>query len=125
MTRAAKAAVVGSAATALVASFLLSPLAVMHGPVLCPFRRLVGAPCPGCGLSRSFVFMAHGAPGDAFTMHPFGPAAWIACWLLVALFVAERLLGRELVRSTLRRLRVPLYTAASVWVAWAVVRLLG
>ncbi|MCA9490880.1 MAG: DUF2752 domain-containing protein [Myxococcales bacterium] len=42
-------------------------------PVLCGFRRLTGIPCPGCGLTRSFVYLAHGHPIDAFRMNVFGP----------------------------------------------------
>ncbi len=42
-------------------------------PVLCGWRRLTGWPCLGCGLTRSFAFMAHGRLADAFRMHPLGP----------------------------------------------------
>lgn len=42
-------------------------------PILCGFRRLTGIPCPGCGLTRSFVYLAHGHPIDAFRMNVFGP----------------------------------------------------
>jgi hypothetical protein len=42
-------------------------------PVVCGFRRLTGWPCPGCGLTRSFVFAAHGQIGAAFGAHLLGP----------------------------------------------------
>jgi len=42
-------------------------------PVLCSFRRLTGYGCPGCGMTRSMVFMAHGLVLDAFKMNPAGP----------------------------------------------------
>jgi hypothetical protein len=47
-------------------------------PVLCTFRRLTGWPCPGCGLTRSFVFMAHGHPIDALRMNLLGPPLFVA-----------------------------------------------
>jgi hypothetical protein len=66
--------------TSLVAAPLLSPQAVATGPVLCPFRRLTGLPCPGCGMTRSFVALAHGDVGASFSFHPLGP-------LMMAIFV--------------------------------------
>lgn len=42
-------------------------------PVVCSFRTLTGYGCPGCGLTRSFTFMAHGAIFQAFAMNPLGP----------------------------------------------------
>jgi hypothetical protein len=42
-------------------------------PIVCGFRRLTGWPCPGCGLTRSFVFAAHGRIGAAFQAHFLGP----------------------------------------------------
>lgn len=46
-------------------------------PVVCGFRRLTGVSCPGCGLTRSFVYAAHGHPLDAFRMNPFGPIGFL------------------------------------------------
>lgn len=42
-------------------------------PTLCGFRLLTGWPCPGCGLTRSFTFTAHGQLREAFAIHPLGP----------------------------------------------------
>lgn len=52
-------------------------------PVLCTFRRVTGFPCPGCGLTRSFVFLAHGHLVDAFRMNLFGPPAFV--WVVAQL----------------------------------------
>ncbi len=46
-------------------------------PTLCGFRMLTGTPCAGCGLTRSFAFMAHGAPLEAFRMHALGPPLFL------------------------------------------------
>ena len=80
-------------ATLLVASALL-PLpqnnAIAGMPSICVFHNLTGLPCPGCGLTRSWVSMAHGQFASAFVWHPLGPilftsalfytfwSAWIA-----------------------------------------------
>ena len=42
-------------------------------PELCTYRRMFGVGCPGCGLTRSFSFMAHGALVEAFRMNWMGP----------------------------------------------------
>ncbi len=42
-------------------------------PVLCGFRRITGMPCMGCGMTRSFTFMAHGQVRQAFEMNYIGP----------------------------------------------------
>lgn len=71
----------------LVAAMVLSPdaeavkLFGFDVPVLCSFRRLTGWPCPGCGLTRSFTFLAHGRFVEGFQMNWFGPPMFL---LLVA-----------------------------------------
>lgn len=47
-------------------------------PVLCSFRRLTGMNCPGCGLTRSFVFIGHGQIAEAFRLNPMGPLIYAA-----------------------------------------------
>ena len=86
----------------LVLSALLAPsseVVTLFGyevPVLCGFRRLFGVGCPGCGLTRSFAFMAR---GDVF-------AAWNMNWLGPILFAGfatqppyrAYVIGREVLR---------------------------
>jgi hypothetical protein len=47
-------------------------------PELCTFRRLTGWSCPGCGLTRSFVFLAHGQPVEAVRMNLLGLPLFVA-----------------------------------------------
>jgi hypothetical protein len=46
-------------------------------PPACAFRRLTGYPCPGCGMTRSFVSTAHGEIAAAFGYHPLGPILFL------------------------------------------------
>lgn len=46
-------------------------------PELCTIRRLFGVRCPGCGLTRSFVFMGHGEWLQALRMNWLGPVFWL------------------------------------------------
>ena len=47
--------------------FLGTPL-----PELCTFRRLTGAGCPGCGMTRCFIALGHGDLRSAWSYNPAG-----------------------------------------------------
>jgi hypothetical protein len=46
-------------------------------PPLCQMKMLTGLDCPGCGLTRSFIAIAHGQWREAFHFNPAGPL-WFA-----------------------------------------------
>jgi len=52
---------------------------------------MTGLMFPGCGLSRSFVFLSHGEVAGAFRFHAFGPLVYL---ILVASIVWMFLPGR-------------------------------
>ncbi len=52
---------------------------IAHLPTVCPFYRITGLPCPGCGLTRAFVCLGHGRWAEALHWHPIG-------WFVYALF---------------------------------------
>jgi hypothetical protein len=58
---------------------------------MCWFRELVHLDCPFCGMTRSFVALAHGDVAAAFRFHPAGPllftAMAVALVALVTVFV--------------------------------------
>jgi hypothetical protein len=51
-----------------------------HLPEVCAFKRVTGLPCPGCGLTRSWVAAVHGDLAASLAFHRLG-------WL-VLLYVA-------------------------------------
>ncbi len=108
---------------ALGAAFVLSPEHIEDGPVLCPFRRLTGLPCPGCGLTRAWVYLAHGWWRESLVAHPFGAVAMVATVGLVAAVVGARLRRRPPpdLDAVVRRPVVLAVVAA--WLAFSVVRL--
>jgi hypothetical protein len=78
------------ALAALAGSFILQPNASgglsvpiaftekqMALPEVCMSHRVLGISCPGCGLTRSFVCIAHGDPLAAFRWNPMGPVLFI------------------------------------------------
>lgn len=67
---------------AVALSFALPALKSRHVwvNVPCVFHAATGLPCLLCGMTRSFVFTAHGNLAAAFRMHMLGPPTFfIAC----------------------------------------------
>lgn len=91
---AASELVAGSGVVALGVAFAMSPDHIEDGPVICPFRRLTGLPCPGCGLTRSWVYGAHGWWKESFAAHPFGLLLVLAVVALTAAVVVARVRAR-------------------------------
>ncbi len=50
----------------------------------CLFKILTGLPCPFCGLTTSFGFMAEGAVQQAWQAHILGPVGYLATWGILA-----------------------------------------
>jgi hypothetical protein len=110
---------------ALCASAALEPSEVRAGPVVCPFRMVTGLPCPGCGMTRAWVLLAHGRPDAAMLANPFVllvmPAAVL--WVLVTL---SALVRRRPAPDPAKLMRsAALRTVACGWLAFAVVRLIA
>ena len=109
---------------ALGASFVLSPHGIEDGPVICPFRRLTGLPCPGCGLTRSWVYAAHGWWKESFLAHPFGLVAAAAVITMIVLTVRARVFRKAAPRGLDSLVRNPLVIGfVALWLGWAAVRL--
>lgn len=73
---------------ALVLSFALPALRSRHAwvDVPCIFNTATGLPCLLCGMTRSFVYTAHGDLTAAFRMHMLGPPVFfLACAAFVYL----------------------------------------
>lgn len=91
----------GGLLAVLLATVVLTPgplgvsLGSLELPATCSFRALTGIRCPGCGLTRSFVYMGHLQVMEAFRMHLAGPplyglAVWLAAVRVVRLARALR-----------------------------------
>lgn len=118
-------AVAAGGVVAMATAFALSPEHIEDGPVLCPFRALTGLPCPGCGLTRSWVYAAHGWWEQSFASHPFGMLL-VAAVLVLAVVVVVRRARRTPPPDLDRVLRHPLALGVlAVWLVYALVRLVG
>ncbi len=104
-------------------AFLLSPEHIEDGPVLCPFRALTGLPCPGCGLTRSWVYAAHGWWQESFAANPFGLLV-VAAVLVFAVVVVVRRVRRRPPPELDKALKHPVALGiGAVWLGYALVRL--
>ncbi|MDP8254401.1 MAG: DUF2752 domain-containing protein [Candidatus Alcyoniella australis] len=92
------------------------------GPPLCPFRHLTNLPCPGCGMTRAFVALAHGRIVEALgynllVLVLFPVAAWH--WNRLFWYFALGLDAPRLVPpSWLRPLGYVLLTTALIFAFW-------
>jgi hypothetical protein len=117
------AGLAAAGAAALAIAFAASPQRIASGPVMCPFRLATGLPCPGCGLTRSWVYIAHGDFGDAVRANPFGYLTMAAALALVAVALASLARGRPIPSmSPVVRSR-PFIAVLCGWLAFAAVRI--
>ena len=99
------AAILVVCAVGIALAFMLQPgpdLVSVLGweiPEMCGFKRLTGYPCPGCGMTRSWVYLAHGDVSTAFSMNVLGPILFLTAALQLPLR------GFRLTRGVIRRRR--------------------
>lgn len=66
-------------------------VATLLGKGVCYFRNITGIPCPGCGMTRSFLYILQGEFAKAWHMHPFA-YGWI---VLAVIFFVDRYVIRK------------------------------
>jgi hypothetical protein len=116
-------ALAAGSAAALTIAFAVNPATVDDGPVVCPFRLATGLPCPGCGLTRSWVYIAHGDVGDAVRANPFGYLT-MAMAAAVVVLVASAGFRRRPIPSLSPVVRSkPFLAVLGAWLVFAAVRI--
>ncbi len=91
-----RAGVVAGLFVAFVVALIAFPHTPVDGTVLCPFRRLTGLSCPGCGMTRACVSLAHGELRASLTMHPFAWLVVVGFFAVAARNAVEAAFGRRL-----------------------------
>ncbi|MDG2990304.1 DUF2752 domain-containing protein [Candidatus Synechococcus calcipolaris G9] len=93
------------------------------GVSFCPMLNLTGIPCPGCGMTRSFMAMVRGEVDQAISFHLFGPAL-LTTFLGLAIFLAIELYqGKKIARTPfhfLTKFRVWVYIFAIYFVYYGI-----
>jgi Protein of unknown function (DUF2752) len=109
---------------ALVTAFVVTPALSTSGPTVCPMHLITGLPCPGCGLTRSWVATAHGRISDAFSYNIFGPISFAAMFVFVVA-VGTLMIRKRPAAGVTRALRHPVVIAVVVvWVLYGVARVI-
>lgn len=67
---------------------------------LCAFKALTGVDCPGCGMTRAFLFLGHGRIAEATALHPLSvPAFLVVAGMAIVGLVRAARGGRERSRA--------------------------
>ena len=104
----------GAVAAALVLLSGLLPIALASAPKLCLFNHIAGIPCPFCGLTRSFLEIAHFSLIEAAKYHVLGIPLF-ATFLALPVFLIVR---PQIVIPISKP--IALIVASIVMFAWAV-----
>ncbi len=67
----------------------------------CPFKMMTGMPCPGCGITKSFVSIYEGNFEKSFHYHLFGIPILLISACMVVIFAAEIATQKELFHNFL------------------------
>jgi Protein of unknown function (DUF2752) len=81
---------------------VLVPILATPLPELCMFKRMTGMGCPGCGMTRSFISLAHGNLRMAWHYNPAGPLLFA----MLAFQIPFRLVQLARIRSGRTELRM-------------------
>lgn len=65
--------------------------ATLLGKGICYFKNITGIPCPGCGMTRSFLLILQGKFTEAWKIHPFA-YGWI---VFAIIFFVDRYVLRK------------------------------
>lgn len=80
-------------------------------PELCMSRRLMGVDCPGCGMTRSFISLAHGDVQSAWSYNPAG----VLLFAMMAFQVPYRGLQLWRIRQGKPELSLHFAAQAALW----------
>jgi hypothetical protein len=93
---------------------------IAHLPSVCLFHDLTGLPCPGCGLTRSFVCLAHGQFAQSLRYHPLGAALFAFMLATVVYAVVERVRPDWRLSPPAKFRRIAPFCALAIFlIAWA------
>lgn len=66
---------------------------------LCPFKMLTGFPCPGCGITKSLIFLYQGNLLKSISYHLFGPATFLFCIVTIVVLTTEVITRKKYFRN--------------------------
>ncbi|KQS46347.1 hypothetical protein ASG38_11085 [Flavobacterium sp. Leaf359] len=89
---------------------------------LCPFKMLTGFPCPGCGITKSLVYLYEGDLQKSLSYHLFGPFAFVFCIVVIIVLTLELKTQKEYFNSVFYSKKIA-YFLGAVLIVYHIVRL--
>jgi len=86
----------------------------------CAFRLLTHLPCPFCGMTTGFAWMAQGEVRAAANANLMAPAGFVATCVLALLGLFGVVTGRGWLPAALAHPRFPKWLLAAILAFWAV-----
>jgi hypothetical protein len=83
---------------------------------LCPFKMLTGFPCPGCGITKSLVYLYQGDLEKSLYYHVLGPFVVLFCITAVIVLSVELKTGKEYLGKWLYNRRLAYFLGAFLFV---------
>jgi hypothetical protein len=81
---------------------------------LCPFMLLTGLPCPGCGMTKSLLFLLNGDIQKSLSYHLFGPAVFVGSLALTSTAIAEMITRKKYFRKILYNVQLAYLLGAAL-----------
>lgn len=81
---------------------------------LCPFKMLTGFPCPGCGITKSIIFLYQGDLTKSVSYHLFGPFTILFCVVAIVILTAELLTKQEFFKKTIYSTKLAYFLGAAL-----------
>jgi Protein of unknown function (DUF2752) len=85
---------------------------------ICLLRLSSGIDCPGCGLTRSFVALSHGAVLESFHYHWLGPPLYLF-FLVSVINRVSRMLTKRVIFQFVEKERAFLIWSIALLLVWA------
>lgn len=100
---------------------LLVPPFYQGGFTLCLFRNITGLPCPGCGMTRAFLFLGHGDFYEAIRLNPNSLLAFSIILFLWSNKFTQIFTGKEVKVHLTHREKILIYLLSgflmvAIWV---------
>lgn len=113
----------GRAAVAGAIAAIVAAIVALQIPI-CPFAAVTHLPCPGCGLTRATLALAHGDLAHGIAMHPLAPvlSPFVALYAIANAYAYVRFgrfatLDGALDRWTTRGAAALFVVLLGVWIA--------
>lgn len=90
---------------------------------ICPFKMLTGFPCPGCGITKSLVFLYAGDFVKSIYYHLFGPITFLSCIAAIFVLSLELITKKEYFQNILFNKKIA-YVLGSTLAVYHIIRLI-